>query len=471
MGRPAELRRSVTRADVARYAGVSSAVVSYVVNNGPRPVAPATAARADAIAVLGYRPNLSARALKRGSTQMLGLVVHDSSNPFFASFALEITDEAARRGYVVLVINSRADVEMERRALDDLVGRQIDGVIVASTRPRPSVSVHQSSSVPAVLIDSAAPVPGHPSLGPDSLNAARTVVDHLITVHGHTSIGMVIGNDGSDLDRGRRAGRSPCAPPGFPMDRLPGLPSVVKAATRAASGCWGPQSADGDLRQFRSAGGGPAEGDPRARPGGSEGHRGRLLRRHGRVRVLQPAPHGGAPARSGDGRPGGHPRARRGHAPRRAREVRHGTRRCASPVDVHESRRLYEQPSRCRHRGASGRNVGSPRRTRRAIARHRALGARSGRTDRRGRRGADPRRRCPGRAQCGRRAGSVALLPEHWTGWVGRPGISGSRSGAAWSPKFTTVAVRIAGQPAVGPEEGRLIHLDGPVGGRGRRRR
>ena len=57
----------------------------------------------------------------------------------------------------------------------------------------------------------------------------------------------------------------------------------------------------------------------------------------------------------------------------------------------------------------------------------------------------------------------VALLPEHWTGWVGRPGISGSRSGAAWSPKFTTVAVRIAGQPAVGPEEGRLIHVDGPV--------
>ena len=46
----------------------------------------------------------------------------------------------------------------------------------------------------------------------------------------------------------------------------------------------------------------------------------------------------------------------------------------------------------------------------------------------------------------------VALLPEHWTGWVGRPGISGSRSGAAWSPKFTTAAVRIDGQPAVRSE-------------------
>ena len=66
----------------------------------PSPPPPPQRVR-DAIAVLGYRPNLSARALKRGSTQMLGLVVHDSSNPFFGSFALEITVEAARRGYVV----------------------------------------------------------------------------------------------------------------------------------------------------------------------------------------------------------------------------------------------------------------------------------------------------------------------------------------------------------------------------------
>jgi LacI family transcriptional regulator len=199
---PAELRRSVTRADVARYAGVSSAVVSYVVNNGPKRVAPATAARVrEAIAVLGYRPNLSARALKRGSTQMLGLVVHDSSNPFFGTFALEITVEAARRGYVVLMINSRADIEMEQQALDDLVGRQVDGVILASTQPLAFGLSHHSSAVPAVLIDSSVAVPGHFSLGPDALNAARLVVEHLIEVHGHTSIGIVIGNDGSDLDR------------------------------------------------------------------------------------------------------------------------------------------------------------------------------------------------------------------------------------------------------------------------------
>jgi alpha-galactosidase len=41
----------------------------------------------------------------------------------------------------------------------------------------------------------------------------------------------------------------------------------------------------------------------------------------------------------------------------------------------------------------------------------------------------------------------LSLLPEHWTGWVGRPGLSGSRAGRAWSPKFTATEVRLDGEP------------------------
>src|SRR6476620_3133180 len=96
--------RVVTRADVARLAGVSSAVVSYVVNDGPRPVAAETAARVrEAIELLGYRPNPSARALKLGTTGVLGLVVPDSSNPFFAELALEVERAATARGLALLM--------------------------------------------------------------------------------------------------------------------------------------------------------------------------------------------------------------------------------------------------------------------------------------------------------------------------------------------------------------------------------
>lgn len=89
--------RDVTRNDVARLAGVSSAVVSYVVNNGPRPVAEATRARVQAaIDKLGYRPNAAARSLITGRSDLLGLIVPDLRNPYFAALA-QAVEVAARR--------------------------------------------------------------------------------------------------------------------------------------------------------------------------------------------------------------------------------------------------------------------------------------------------------------------------------------------------------------------------------------
>ena len=64
----------VTRDDVARRARTSTAVVSYVVNDGPRPVSPQTRARVEqAIEELGYQPNRLARALRTSSTNVLGV--------------------------------------------------------------------------------------------------------------------------------------------------------------------------------------------------------------------------------------------------------------------------------------------------------------------------------------------------------------------------------------------------------------
>ncbi|MEO6117408.1 MAG: LacI family DNA-binding transcriptional regulator, partial [Pseudolysinimonas sp.] len=85
--------RPVTRTDVARRAGVSSAVVSYVVNSGPRNVAPETRERVlQAIEELGYRPNATARALKRGVSETIGLIISDITNPFFSEYAHAIEE-------------------------------------------------------------------------------------------------------------------------------------------------------------------------------------------------------------------------------------------------------------------------------------------------------------------------------------------------------------------------------------------
>jgi LacI family transcriptional regulator len=190
--------RPVTRADVARYAGVSSAVVSYVVNNGPRPVAEATAVRVRAaIELLGYRPNLSARALKIGSTRTLGLVLSDLVNPFFAEFALEIQSRAAAAGYAVLITNSHGDARTEHHAIDDLISRQVDGLLLASGDVRSESAARlRRYGVAAVLIDCATPVPGQATLGPDAVGGARLAVEHLIDVHGHDLVALVLGDGG-----------------------------------------------------------------------------------------------------------------------------------------------------------------------------------------------------------------------------------------------------------------------------------
>jgi LacI family transcriptional regulator len=201
--------RAVTRSDVARYAGVSTAVVSYVVNNGPRPVAVETAARVrDAIDILGYRPNITARSLKLGSTGMLGLVVPDSSNPFFAEYALEIERVAAERGLALLMANSASDLELEARLIVDLGSRQVDGLIVAGGAgpPRPRAPGDRRLATPTVYIDSAVASAGHHTVGSDNAEGARQAVDHLLATHGHRTVTLLMGTGVSTSIDGREAG-------------------------------------------------------------------------------------------------------------------------------------------------------------------------------------------------------------------------------------------------------------------------
>ncbi len=193
--------RAVTRADVARYAGVSTAVVSYVVNNGPKPVAAHTAARVrEAIDLLKYRPNVNAQALRRGTTEMLGLILSDATNPFFVELATAVGSAAHARGYAMMMGASNGNGATEGRLIDDLIRRQVDGLLVASVYQRPTLEHGLASNVPVVWLDNFHDVPGFPSIGPDSRQGARLAVSHLYD-HGHRNIGLIIGiSQGAPID-------------------------------------------------------------------------------------------------------------------------------------------------------------------------------------------------------------------------------------------------------------------------------
>jgi LacI family transcriptional regulator len=187
--------RAVTRADVARYAGVSTAVVSYVMNGGPRKVAPDTAARVrEAIAQLDYRPNVHAQALRRGTTEMIGLVLSDPTNPFFVEFVAAITEAAFDHGRAVVIASARARPDTEVTLVNDLIRRQVDGLIVASVFRQPDLSLGRSHrQTPIVFIDAPGAIPGYASVGTDGVGGASLAVEHLVRVHQHETIGLVVG--------------------------------------------------------------------------------------------------------------------------------------------------------------------------------------------------------------------------------------------------------------------------------------
>ncbi len=190
-------RRAVTREDVAQLAGVSTAVVSYVVNHGPRPVSIDAARRVrEAMELLGYRPNASARALRRGRTETVGLVLGDSLNPFFTQYTFELVKAAADRGMRLLIGDSRQNEQVESEIVDEMVTRQVDGILLASPYSRVDhPGGPHAAGVPTVLIDCPGPVPGQRTVGSDASSGARSLVAHLAG-HGRRRIGLIIGDSG-----------------------------------------------------------------------------------------------------------------------------------------------------------------------------------------------------------------------------------------------------------------------------------
>ena len=182
--------RKVTRKDVARLAGVSDAVVSYTLNGGP-PVAAATAERVrEAVRLLGYTPNASARALKLGSARLIAVIVPDSSNPFFAALCQAVEDAARREGYAVLVVNSEDDPSRTLSYLQSLASRQVDGVLIASMVDESQVAAFNASGVRWAMLNRSASMADTLSVGVDLIEGARVATEHLVG-HGYQRIAFI----------------------------------------------------------------------------------------------------------------------------------------------------------------------------------------------------------------------------------------------------------------------------------------
>lgn len=185
-----------TRDDVARLAGTSAAVVSYVLNNGPRNVSPATREKVlRAVAELGYRPNGVARALRGGHSRTIGLIVPDNSNPFFAALARAVEDAAFARDYAVLLGNSTESTEREQRYLSTFLERQVEAILLISVDGEPDLAGVHHVGTPVVLLDREVPGGDASSVAVDNAGGAYDATRHLFD-HGHATVACVSGPTG-----------------------------------------------------------------------------------------------------------------------------------------------------------------------------------------------------------------------------------------------------------------------------------
>ena len=140
--------------DVAKRAGVAPITVSRVINHADYVSAGTRERVEEAIAELGYVPNMLGPSLRFKQTGTVALILTDITNPFWTTVARGVEDAANERGYNVILCNSDESETKQTNYLNMLLGKQIDGALLAPARSaaEPAQKI-QNQGVPVVILD------------------------------------------------------------------------------------------------------------------------------------------------------------------------------------------------------------------------------------------------------------------------------------------------------------------------------
>ncbi len=195
-------KNRVTVHDVAREAGVSIATVSYTLNDGGSISIEMRKKVRKAANKLGYRQNRAARAMKMGRSDIIGLVIPNIENPFFATLAQAVLFECQRQSFQVFLIDTEGSHESEAKAMQGLVQQGVDGIIVFPIDDT-DIDSPAALDVPVVVLD-------RDSADRDLVQAefaegGRLLAEHLLEL-GHTRFGILEGPQSVASSRARTEG-------------------------------------------------------------------------------------------------------------------------------------------------------------------------------------------------------------------------------------------------------------------------
>lgn len=194
-----------TMSDVARQAGVDVSTVSRALNERTAGMLRSeTVERVLAAAQeLGYQPNVLARGLRTQKSHTVGMLLPDLTNPFFPPIVRGLEDALDAGGYTLIVANTDNDARRERRSLASLVGRQVDGLVVATSHLDGDEGADAVGNLPVVLLNRRGTDPTVPAVVPDDATGVTLAVEHLADL-GHERIAHVAGPADTSTGRARR---------------------------------------------------------------------------------------------------------------------------------------------------------------------------------------------------------------------------------------------------------------------------
>lgn len=202
-------KRSITIYDISEKANVSPSTVSRVINGNEKVSEKTRKLVLEKIEELNFRPNALARSLSNKKTHSIGFIVPDIKNPYFSSIYYEVEKEASKRGYTVLLANSKSDYERESELLDVFLQKQVDGIVFMGGRIDTNLcdkKYHKElvdiSKIVPIVMTSKSDIP-IPQVYADETNASLELIEHLKS-QGCKKIGLLGGSDDINVSKWRR---------------------------------------------------------------------------------------------------------------------------------------------------------------------------------------------------------------------------------------------------------------------------